>query len=96
MLEGSDRSSAGGPRLFAHRPKAGIDGLGVHDKSHTASIGVIVHLLLPVVRILPDLVTADGQHPFFRARPMMLSFMTASHIWGNSVIISILIVKQSF
>ena len=48
--------------LPAHRPEAVRNGLGVHHQAPPAAIGIVVHLLLLVQGIVPDLAAADIQH----------------------------------
>ena len=48
------------PGLVAHRLPAAIKGICRHDGSPTAAVGIIVHLILLVCRVVPNLVGIDG------------------------------------
>mgnify|MGYP006902973050 CR=1 FL=1 len=37
-----------------------IEGIGLHDSTSSAAVGVIVHLFLLIFCIIPDLVTVDA------------------------------------
>ena len=58
-IDGVDRPSG----LVAHRLPAAVDGVRLHDGSPASPVGVVVHLVLLVGGVVPDLVGADMDEP---------------------------------
>ena len=52
-------------RFGEHGVQAGFQRLGHHDAAEASSIGVIIHLALPVFGIVPDLGTSEIQDSLF-------------------------------
>ena len=73
------------PGALQHRVQAGLQGLGHHHAAVAPAVGVIVHLVLLVVGIVPDLEAVDLHDALFgRAADDALVQHRVHRVWEQS------------